>query len=497
MAVKKDANGTEIQANFSKGMIRDVARVAIPEGAVYNSADFLLDQPGVARKRGGTSYAGPALTGASFVVALLHVPFSAGSQLLAVGSNSHLFKVTSGTTTDIGALNAASVSYEKWTISPGAKYAINTDGSTQAQKYDGSTITQLANAGLTMGHSATYKSRIVGSGRSGFENRLFFSGTPDVNSSWDLSNSFIDADNQVSGLAALNNALLIFSGNGLERIIGATPPPNSDMDRAPVSPIGCTDCRSIVQDGPYVYFANPQGVYLTNGSTPVSLTEQGGIDTYWRSLFTGYIAATPIPSSSTWTIAAGYWRGFLFVSVLNDSRVLQATLMCDVSRRAWWRLSNIKAMCYATSVDGNELYYGNADTNRVTAMSGIFSPTSSNKNDADGTAVTPSIEFAPVGRGSAVKSYGFGRLTYDMRDSSSDNPTLAVAVKTGIEADASATPSESPLAETSTADRKRFSIAKDSQAVTISLTQSNASSKTEIYALEADVRSHPISKDGV
>jgi len=72
-----------------------------------------------------------------------------------------------------------------------------------------------------------------------------------------------------------------------------------------------------------------------------------------------------------------------------------------------------------------------------------------------------------------------------------------VAVKTGIEADASATPSESPLAETSTADRKRFSIAKDSQAVTISLTQSNASSKTEIYALEADVRSHPISKDGV
>jgi len=477
-------------------MIRDVARVAIPEGAVYDSADFLLDQPGVARKRGGTSYAGPALSGASYVTSLVHAPFSGGAQLLAVGSNTHLFKVTSGTTTDIGAVNFQT--YSKLVVSPGATYVIvPANSATQVQKYNASAVSSLDST-LFQSHFASYKSRLVSVQSGGTqENRIFFSPTPDVNSTWDTTNSFIDADNPISGFAPLNNALLVFSAAGMERIIGATPPPNSDMDRAPVSPVGCTDVRSIVVTGPYVYFANPQGVYLTNGSTPVSLTEQGGIDTYWRSLFSGYISAAPVPSSSTWTIAAGYWRGFLFVSVLNDSRVLQATLMCDVSRRAWWRLSNVKAMCYATSVDGTELYYGNADTNRVTAMSGIFSPTSSNKNDADGTAVTPSIEFAPIGRGSSVKSYGFGRLTYDMRDSSSDNPTLAVAVKTGIEADTSTTPSESPLAETSTADRKRFSIAKDSQAVTISLTQSNASSKTEIYALEADVRSHPISKDGV
>jgi hypothetical protein len=326
---------------------------------------------------------------------------------------------------------------------------------------------------------------------------MYFSQTPDVNAAWDTANSYIDADNNISGFAALNTALLIFSANGMERIIGATPPPNSDMDRAPISPIGCTDTRSIVQVGPYVYFANPEGVYLTNGSTPVSLTAQGGISTYWRSLFAGYITAAPVPSASTWTIAAGYYRGFLFVSVVNDSRVLQVTLMCNLATRAWWRITNVNAMCYATSVDGTELWYGNGDTNRVTAMSGIFSPAAGNKNDANGTAVTPTIEFSPIGQGAGVKSYGFGRLDFDMRDAASDNPTMAVTVKSGIEADTSTTPVESPIAETLTLDKQRFSICRDAQAVTIALAQTNASSKTEIYALEVEQRPQSLVGDGI
>jgi hypothetical protein len=485
----------EVLADFSKGMVRDVARVAIPDGSVYDSADYLLDLPGVARKRGGTSFGGPALTGSSFVVGLAHVPFPGGTglQLLAVGSNGHLYNVLPGSMTDVGALSATD--YMDVAVSPGATYAIFPHGGGQTQKYDGATISGL-DGSFGHGHITSYKARLVGSGNVVL-NRLYFSPTPDVNSTWDTTNSWIDCDNQISGLAALNNALLIFSAGAMERIIGSTPPPNSDMDRAPVSNVGCTDSRSIVSVSPYVYFANPQGVFLTNGSTPVSLTAEGGISTYWRSLFSGYVAAVPVPSASTWTISAAFWGGFLFVSVLDNSRNLVATLMCKVSTRAWWRLTNVKAMCWANSMDGTELWYGDGASGRVIAMSSIFNPSASNKLDANGTAVTPTIELRPVGQGTGTKAYAWGHVDFDMRDAASDNPTMAVTVKMGTEADTILTPPESPLVETSTLVRPRFQINRNDQACTVALTQSGPSAKTEIYAVEVQNRPQSLVGEGV
>ena len=482
----------EVLANFSKGMVRDTARVAIPDGSVYDSADYLLDLPGVARKRGGTSYL-VGLSGSSYVIGLAHVPFIAGNQLLAVGSNGHLYKCVLGSATDLGAL--AATDYMGISVSPGGTYAIVPHGGTQTQKYDGTAISGLAGA-FGHGHIVSYKSRLVGSGNT-ILNRLFFSPTPDVNATWDTTNAWIDCDNQISGLAALNNSLLIFSTGAMERIIGATPPPNSDMDRAPVSNVGCTDSRSIVTASPYVYFANPQGVYLTNGTTPVSLTAEGGIATYWRSLFSGYVSAAPVPSASSWTISAGFWRGFLFVSVLDVSRNLKSCLMCQVATRAWWRLTNINAMCWAAALDGNELYYGDGATNQVVAMSGIFSPAAGNKNDANGTAVTPTIEFRPVGAGTGTKAYAWGHVDFDMRDAATDNPTMGVTVKMGVEADTILIPPESPLAETLTQLRPRFTIHRNDQACTIALAQTGPSAKTEIYALEVQNRPQSLVGEGV
>src|SRR5215831_14687227 len=486
----------EVLANFSKGMIRDTARITIPDGAVYDSADYLLDQPGLARKRGGTSYAGPALTGASYITNLKHVPYAAGPQLLALADNSHLFNAISGT--DIGAVNGPNLG--QVAVSPGGTYlTLGTPSGTQAQKFDGTTISSLDGV-AAYNHLVAYKSRLVGAGGPGGTptNRIFFSSTPDVNATWDTANAWIDCDNRVSGFAALNNALLVFSSGAMERIIGATPPPNSDMDRAPVDNVGCTDCRSIVTESPYVYFANPQGVFLTNGSTPVSLTAEGGIANYWRSLFPGYVSAAPVPTASSWTIASGFWRGFLFVSVLDGSRNLKACLMCNVAQRAWWRLTNINAACWTAALDGNELYYGDALTNQLVAMSGIFNPTAANKNDANLRPVTPLIEFRPIGQGVGVKSYAWGHVDFDLRDAYADNPLLNVAVKIGLEADTALVPPESPLGESSTVTRSpRFTINRSAQAVTITLAQSGPSAKTELYAVEVQQRPQPLTGEGI
>lgn len=484
----------QVESTLTRGMIRDTARVAIPEGGVYDSADFLLHQPGVAIKRGGTSYAGPAMTSATYADIVSYIPFSGGSQIVAVGDNGHLYKVTSGTTTDVSTMGSAFAARHRPVLATSSGSTIGVffanDGTTAPKKYDGSTVADLGGsppAGIT---GTVYKSRLVLANSSANPNRIWFSPVPNIESTWDTTNAWIDTSTDVSGIAALANAILVFHRDSTERIIGTTPPPDSDMDRQPVGATGCTDARSIVVQEGNCLFANPRGVYLTNGAAFASLTTEGQIESYWQSLFTDY-------DPTTWVISAGILRSYYFVNVLSSTGTLVTSLMCYVPRRAWWRLTNIRATMHASASDAaDELYYADRSTNRVGTLSGILTPTSSNKNDANGTAVTPLLEYRPVGDASGVKAFGFGRLAYDMRDAATDNPTMAVSVATGPEASSFAAVGESPLAETTALARKRFTINKDSEAVTVRLQQSNASSKTEIYGLEVESRSYPITADG-
>src|SRR5262245_45358553 len=84
------------QGDWERGMVGDAPRTGLAEGGVFNSIDFLLHEPRMIMKRAGTSYAGPAMTSATDARALIYADYTAGSQLLAVGNNGHLYKITSG-----------------------------------------------------------------------------------------------------------------------------------------------------------------------------------------------------------------------------------------------------------------------------------------------------------------------------------------------------------------------------------------------------------------
>lgn len=476
-------------------MVRDVARPDLPPGSVYDSADYLLHQPGVAQKRGGTAYTGSAFGSTSYVAAAVYC-FPLGPQLVAITDDDHLYLSTG---TDKGSLGGVGLPVDKpkSVVTGGGEILIipSGNGTSAPRKYDGSAAPAALSGSPPAGKFCeVYKSRLVLAGATATPNRIFFSPIPNIESTWDTANAWLDVDHPVTGLASLGNQLLVFSRGHIARIIGSSPPPNKDMDLATMWAVGTTDARSItLTDDGRCYFANSGGVYMTNGAEPVCLTRRGGIESYWRSFFGSYDPAS-------WTLSTGITRGFLFATLLNDSRVHQVTLMCNLSTYAWWRVSNFKAMMYASSTLvglPDELVYADASTNRLVALSGIFTPSGSNKNDASGTAVTPSIEFRPIGDGPGVKAYGFGRLSLDMRDAASDNPTMAVTVKTGIEADTTATPAESPFAETTTLDRKRFTVNTNAQQVTVALAQTNASSKTELYALEVEQRPFPVAGEGV
>jgi len=59
LAGKRQNAGLLVEADWSRGVIKDLPRTAMPQGVVYDSVDYLLHRQGVAEKRGGTSYFGP------------------------------------------------------------------------------------------------------------------------------------------------------------------------------------------------------------------------------------------------------------------------------------------------------------------------------------------------------------------------------------------------------------------------------------------------------
>lgn len=494
MPTRADQGGYQsvVEADWSEGMFRDTARIAIPQGGVFDAADFLLDLPGVARKRGGTVYAGPAFGAGARAEAVAYAEFPAGGQLIGWDENGNAYKVAAGSTvdlvgTDLLARNAV------LRFGGGTGLLVYTKAGAAPVKYDGTAApSALGGTPPSATFAEVYKTRLLLAGTSTNPQRIFFSPTPDIATTWDTTNSWVDALRPITGLAALNNVVFVFQHGNIERLIGATPPPNSDMDLAPFAAVGCTDSRSIVVSDGYVYFANTKGVYRTNGGPPECLTDQGGIGTYWRSLFAGYDPAT-------WYLTAGMYGPYLFVGLLDNSRALVASLMCNVPRRAWWRTTNIKPTMFARARGvAEELYYADATVPRIVALSGIFTPTVGNANDANGAAVAPAIEFRPVGDGPTVKSFGFGRVTFDMRNGGGADPQLAVTVKTGLLADGSSSPDEGgTLAVTSTVARKRFAVNKNAQAVTVALAQTGASAKTELYAVEVEQQPGAMNDDGV
>lgn len=75
--------------------------------------------------------------------------------------------------------------------------------------------------------------------------------------------------------------------------------------------------------------------------------------------------------------------------------------------------------------------------------------------------------------------------------------TLKVETAPGVEATTFTEVPESPLPETSSFVRRRFTVSKDSECVSFRFTQVNESAAMEITALEYDVRGYIPDAEGV
>jgi hypothetical protein len=342
-------------------------------------------------------------------------------------------------------------------------------------------------------------------------NRLWFSdhGNPEAWSpgGTNLAGNFQDTMSPIIGLATVAGVLLIFHREGVERMIikngllpawdpypPASPPVLTPMAGAP----GCIDARSIVYGNGLVYFAHESGLYYTNGSASRSITTKPkgvGISTYWRSL------VGDIDGSLGSVVASGiYADDWMFTTVRHPSGVT-VQFICYLPTEAFVRTApRIGCDMYALRRAPNMALYG-ANGNlsqpvRALNLTPVLSPTSSNRLDANGEAVLPYLETRMLGPGLGLKSYFDGYISYDMRDAG-EVPTMQLSIATGLEADSGyAAVAESPLPAVAQSHRQRFTVSKDTNSVQLALQQVNASSKTEIYAI--DTSYHPLyASDGL
>jgi len=512
MAARPVSDQTLVEQAWSVGVVRDRPRSLIPDGGVYDAVDFMLEQPGRAYKRGGWQNHSDTLPAPPSMVGYLHNPV----RVVAI-ANEDLYDVTSEASPE--AILAGTVGFSPHENPPeyvGRLILCAGDGFHRPKKaytVGGAGDIAVADLGGTppyVCHSTIHASRIVlANGQVetpvdtlAHSNRLWFSELPDVEGTWDTDNKYLDTTYEVTGLASIQGVLLVFSPHFTERILNGVPPgvmnPDgssaSDMVLQPVGGVGCMDARSIVHIDNQVVIGSQEGIFVTNGvgfDNLMEKTDRSGILSYWRSLFVEHVQRS---------IVCGMLdRNYLFVSTTDPGGV-NDNFVCYLPTRTWWRTSNTSANMFAagaTEQQTVEMYGAMHDTAIVGKFSPTLKPMWANRSDGNNVPVEPVLETRTFGTGPALKAYGFGRVTYDMGTEDAVTPaTMAVSQAVGIEAETFTAVRESPLPATTVADRARFRLFKDTQALTLRLEQQGPSEQTELFILEVEERPYPVAADG-
>jgi hypothetical protein len=496
----------QVEADWSRGIVRDLPRSSIPAGGLYICVDFLVDRPGILRKRSPFSYLNGFSTGANTGgVNFVSAPaFPAGVKVVARGADGNLYDVTSGVS--VGAFPIQTLDQPKLYVDK--LIVTSSNGTTAPQKIinTAGTVSFAALGGSPPPArlSAVHISRVILGNSAANPNRIWFSPIPNVESTWDTANAYIDTNHSLSALASIQGVLLAFSGEATERLIGNVPPgpTGENMSLQPLGQIGCADARSIAAWGSTIIFASQEGVYVTNGAGFDSLTEKpdgSGISSLWRQYYA-------IVQANGGFISGGVMNRNYYILSMGYGTTNLATFMCYLPRKAWVQLSgNQSCTMYAPNLSGVDELYGASMSghpgNKILSLSQMITGTGG-LQDADGLAIQPAAWFRMSGTGVGQKVYGDGHLTYAMVNSG-QNPTLNVFYQTGVKGETAfkAVP-ESPLPPTATGIvaggqtiRKRFSISTDAQAVHVAVNQTGMSATTEIYLLEVDQREYDLQSE--
>ena len=519
------------EGSFQGGIVSDMEPWQIPVGGSVQLQDFLTDNMGKLRKRGGTIYQSGGVTptgsgGNPFFVAVTCPEFNGfDARILGIATNDAsgrtLFDLTDPATA--GPEIAIGVQpYENPTMieSNGQMYVICTDGQNHGPPKKitrpggfGTAVT-TGNLGMTgvdapphgTVSTASLGLLVLANDGAGHQNRIWWSpGANNIELSWanaDKSDfaSHIDVSDPVIAMTSYGGVLLVWTRRDMYRVLGDIPPglevdssgnDATNIQVQQIARVGCIDARSICHGAQGVYFANENGVYLTDGASVSCVTsgQKGSyVGTLYQSLFGGFSVELGH------VVAAGVYRNAWLMVTVTRAGTISTTLCCYLPTNAWTVLTgNCNSVMYATSlatdVNENDIYFCNpfsASGGAARLVNGgpILTPSATNMNDADGTPIEPLWVSRVVPGGSTnLKRFGNGRLVYRMHGGT---PELQISMASGMQGANAMVPARegSPLGVSTAIKRSRFRMYKQAEGMSFQVQQSGASAETEILGIE-------------
>lgn len=469
-----------LEDSFSR-MVRDKPRNMLPEGACWRIKDFIPDVLGAPlSKRGGVVNENTSVLHASatHVMAVAHAPVTTGGpKLCAIDEDNRLTTISGGTPTTVGTTRSPIC---KLPTHRGFLLIPDDDGTTVPHTYDGTTLTAMTGSPPAGIFVDVFRDFTVLGRSAANPTRLWFSNASNPNS-WDTASRYVDTSFPITGIAAMRSAILIFSQAKTERIRGTTPPPITDMVLEPLFDVGCFDARSITLWKDLCIFANLDGVYMTDGASLMDITQDGMMKDAWRDAISGSTAVT---------IGTGYYQDFLFISLRTTGGVACTNYMVHLPTARWFEVNStvFESLAFGQGLfTEEELLFGSRTQPYVFSISSCFAPASANKTDPIfNTAVTPLVETAFYEGTSGLKTFKELYATYDLRDAASDNPIFTLSYIDTPE-DTSYTALSPTLTETTVYTRSRIPMGFSSSGCGLKVEQSNASSTSALYRLEAEI----------
>jgi hypothetical protein len=486
-----------LQDRFDRGMIRDVPIDKLPAGGVWNLVDMIPDLDGAGlEKRGYWARHSESLSG-SRCSALIVAPFATGPQLVSINSSGDVKNVDIAVGT-VTAKGTAQVPASPPVFYRERVYIPSSEGTTSVKYYDGTNNAAAAPGAPPAGMFAcAWKDHLVLARDATNFNRVWFSagGDPTL---WDtaVDGQWLDLTFVPTGLAVLRGMILAFSENAVERIRGDIIPgvAGSDILKETILNVGCPDPSSIATTDDYVVFANPNGVFLTDGIGLINLTEQCGIQNYYKeTLF-----------SAIFNFTGGIWNGHYVLSVYSGSTFIDAFVF-DIDRRRCWRITNVLATQMAsapTTAEGaasGELFFGELGGPYVGRLSFMWIHASNFGPDGNGTYPSPSVTtgfLTPGGPGR--KRWKKLHVNYVLEDSSGVDPAATVGWYFNRTLESTIATDTLPETTDAVAVTPRASIpisgGSPSDGISVRVQTAGTTSDFRLYSIEAEVQPQEQSK---
>jgi hypothetical protein len=398
--------------NFDQGYKSDTARDQLVPTAAYRMVDYVPQLDAPVQRRGGWGYSTADLNGVSActrIVAVAWAPFQGDPHLVCVADNGKVFfdkLQNSFGGSYVGASGFSSVTQRPfWHIDlPGLVILSGGTAPAAPQKYTSPSFGNYAVAplggtppnasvGAAYGDWLLLANGTVSGVR--YANRIWASAVaqPEV---WNTSNDFFDLPEEIVRIVPLRNMILVFGYRQIWMLTGDTPPPGGNWTKYDLYATGAMDGRSVVQYRDTVIFANNSGVFQTDGSSLVNLTQLGGISQAWQSKVDTFNFTTG------WSACGGIFQDKYVIVVHDNNGNFVTCQVCDIQTRVWYEFTNLRALMFAerqsgpgtASADGHEqLFFAHATKPRAGLCAPIWGePYGLPPADGDGLPVLPMLE---------------------------------------------------------------------------------------------------------